>query len=258
VVAVRRSFEVGPVRRAVMVPAAMGAGTLLVVAAVPRAGGAGAVAWVVGVPCAAGIGAAVVRGLVRTGHTLGPPDLVTLGRAVLTCALAALVADTFLGRPAGAALVALSVLALALDAADGWVARRTGTASAFGARMDGEVDAFLILVLSVHVAGQLGGWVVTLGAARYAFWAAGRALPWMRERLPFRYWRKVVTATQGIVLTVVAAGVFPALAGYAAVAVALALLAESFGRDVLWLWRRRSPDRERLADSADPSRVPRP
>ena len=35
----------------------------------------------------------------------------------------------------------------------------------------------------------------------------------------------------------------------AALVVALALLAESFGRDVLWLWHRRSP---RRGDSARP------
>ena len=46
----------------------------------------------------------------------------------------------------------LAVVALALDAVDGRVARRTGTVSPFGARLDGEADAFLMLVLSVHVA----------------------------------------------------------------------------------------------------------
>lgn len=66
--------------------------------------------------------------------------------------------------------------------------------------------------------------------------AAGRLLPWLRGPLPPRYWRKVVAATQGIVLAAVAAGVLPALVATAAVAAALALLTESFGRDVLWLW----------------------
>ena len=96
-------------------------------------------------------------------------------------------------------LVTLAVVALALDAVDGWVARRTGTASPLGARFDGEVDAFLILVLSVYVARSAGAWVLAIGAARYAFLAAGWLLPWMREPLPPRYWRKVVAATQGIV-----------------------------------------------------------
>ena len=130
-------------------------------------------------------------------------------------------------------LVTLTVVALALDAVDGWVARRNGTASALGAHFDGEVDAFLILVLSVYVARSAGAWVLAIGAARYAFLAAGWLLPWMREPLPPRYWRKVVAATQGIVLTIAAADVLPPALTQAALVAALALLAESFGRDVV-------------------------
>ena len=84
---------------------------------------------------------------------------MTLTRATLAVGVAALVADSF-DQPAPVAmLVTLTVVALALDAVDGWVARRTRTASALGARFDGEVDAFLILVLSVYVAplGRLVG-----------------------------------------------------------------------------------------------------
>ena len=42
----------------------------------------------------------------------------------------------------------LASVALILDGVDGKVARRTRNASAFGARFDMEVDAFLILVFS--------------------------------------------------------------------------------------------------------------
>ena len=78
------------------------------------------------------------------------------------------------------------------------------------------------------------------------FLAAGWLLPWMRAPLPRRDWRKVVAATQGIVLTVAAADVVPPTLMQAALAVALALLAESFGRDVWWLWRHRhAADRAR-------------
>ena len=135
----------------------------------------------------------------------------------------------------------LAVVALALDAVDGWVARRSRTVSALGARFDGEVDAFLILVLSVYVARSAGAWVLVIGAARYVFLAAGWLLPWMREPLPPRYWRKVVAATQGIVLTIAAADVLPLGLTQAALVAALVLLAESFGRDVWWLWSHRPP-----------------
>ncbi len=82
-------------------------------------------------------------------------------------------------------------------------------------------------------------WVLALGLARYAFAVAGWALAWMRRPLPYRYWRKVTAGVQGVVLTVAAAEVIRPWAITAALLVALLLLAESFGRDVLWLWTRR-------------------
>ena len=202
--------------------------------------GLGAAAWLVALGCTATLTTLVGLALARDRHhDLGPADLVTLSRALMTCAAAALTVELVLGRPVTPALLAISVPALALDAVDGPVARRTGTVTAFGARFDGEVDAFLILVLSVAAAPTVGWWVVAAGLARYLFAVAGWCLPWMRARLEFRYWRKVVTATVGVALTVVVADVLPAALTTAVALVGLGLLAESFGRDVWWLWRHR-------------------
>jgi phosphatidylglycerophosphate synthase len=170
---------------------------------------------------------------------LGPADWVTLTRAVLVGGVAALAVDSF-DRPVPVTvLVTLAIVALALDAVDGQVARRTGTVSAFGARFDMEVDSALLIVLSVYVTHHSGGWAFAIGAMRYAFVLGTWVLPWMRETLPPRYWRKVVAAVQGIVLVVATAGVLPRPLTTAALAVSLGLLIESFGRDVLWLWHRR-------------------
>lgn len=194
--------------------------------------------WLVGIACGVATNVALARGLSRYGAAaLGPADRVTLVRASLVGAVAALMAAAFVRSAAVPALVTLSVVALVLDAVDGWVARRTGTASPLGARFDGEVDALLILVLSVYVANLIGPWVLVMGAARYLFLVAGWLLPWMRAQLPPRYWRKTVAAIQGITLTVAAADVLSRRATEVALVVALGLLTESFGRDVWWLRR---------------------
>jgi phosphatidylglycerophosphate synthase len=220
-------------------------GQLAVLAALAATAGLGPAGWLAGV----GYGL-VLLALLRRAR-LGPADRVTLGRAVLVGGVTALVADAVVaGDPAGwlagaapppdrvTPLVALAAVALALDAVDGRVARRTGTVSTLGARFDMEVDAFLILVLAGYVTGSLGGWVLSLGLMRYAFAAAGWVVPWMRAELPPRYWRKFVAATQGVVLVVAASGLPPRPVTVALVALGLALLVESFGRDVGWLWRR--------------------
>lgn len=164
--------------------------------------------------------------------SLGPADLVTLARAVLVGGVTALVVH---GAPPVPLLVALASVALVLDAVDGRVARRTGTVSELGARFDMEVDAFLVLVLSVHVAWQYGPWVLVVGLMRYVFVAASWAAPWLRGPLPTRVSAKVVAAVQGVVLVAAAAGVAPPWV----VGVALGLLVWSFGQSVVWLWQRR-------------------
>jgi hypothetical protein len=56
-----------------------------------------------------------------------------------------------------------------------------------------------------------------------------------------------VAAVQGIVLTVAASGLLDRLVGMIAVAAALLLLAESFGRNVIWLYRTGAGPRTRRA-----------
>lgn len=202
--------------------------------------GLGRAGWLAGLGYGAVTCVALIRAMRRSGTgELGPADRVTLARATLVGGVAALTVDSFDRGAPVAVLVTLTAVALVLDAVDGQVARRTGTATALGARFDLEVDASLLLVLSVYVSRSIGGWVLAIGGMRYAFVLAIWVLPWMRGTLPPRFWRKVVAATQGVVLLVAAAGVLPRWLAAAALAGALVLLVESFGRDVTWLWQHR-------------------
>jgi phosphatidylglycerophosphate synthase len=227
-------------------------------AALHRRVGLGFHGWAVGVGCGLVLLALLSHGLARASRrSLLPADRVTLTRAVLVCGVAALAAADISGRdrtgasPAGI-LVALSSVALALDAVDGPVARRTGTVSALGARFDMETDAFLILVLSTQVSRDLGWWVVCIGAARYVLMVhdvAHRRAPRLRRQVPPRRWRKLVAAYQGIVLTVATAHVAPHVAVTAAVAFGLALLLVSFGTEVAELRSRSIRERRDTTDA---------
>jgi phosphatidylglycerophosphate synthase len=189
--------------------------------------------------------------LVRSGASAaGPADLVTLVRSSLVGGVAALVVDSFTGPVAVGALTVLAAAALALDGLDGRVARRTRTVSAVGARFDMEVDSVLVLLLSVYVARSFGLWVLALGSAHYGLVVARRGLPWLRGEVPPRYWCKVVAVVQCVVLTTVAAGVVPRAVAVVALLLVAALLAESFGREVWWLWRHRARAGSDVAPSA--------
>lgn len=168
----------------------------------------------------------------------GPANQVTTLRAALVCLVA-----SFLGvEPSpiiAAASAGLAALVTALDGVDGWLARRSGMSSTFGARFDMEVDALLILVLSLLAwhHGKAGAWVVLSGAWRYLFIASGRLAPWMRRPLPPSRRRQAVCVVQvAALITVMVPLVEPPASG-AVAAMALVLLTWSFAVDTLWLWR---------------------
>jgi phosphatidylglycerophosphate synthase len=235
-----------PTTRLAMILGMLATAALLGV--VSATAGLGVAGWIAGLATGSAATALLAAARMRSDQpTILPADWVTLTRTVLIAGVAGLVADSF-GRPVSiTALVTLSTVALALDAVDGQVARRTGTATPLGARIDGEVDALLILLLSMAVSQDYGGWVLVIGAARYALLLAGWLIPWLAAPLPSRYWGKVVAAVQGIVLTVAASGLLDRLTGMIAVAAALLLLAESFGRNVIWLYRTGAGPRTRRA-----------
>src|SRR5215469_8796468 len=239
----------GPAMRTIRLATILGALTTpALLGTVSATAGLGVAGWIAGLATGSAATALLATARMRSDRpAILPADWVTLTRALLIAGVAGLVADSF-GRPVSVtALVTLSTVALILDAVDGRVARSTGTATQLGGRLDGEVDAFLILLLSIAVSRAYGGWVLVIGAARYALLLAGWLIPWLAAPLPPRYWRKVVAAVQGIVLTVVVSGVLSHRAGMIAVAAALLLLAESFGRNVIWLYRTGAPPRTRRA-----------
>lgn len=178
---------------------------------------------------------------------LGPPSRVTLARGALVHPVAALV---FFPGPAAVAggaagawwIIGLSTLALALDGVDGWVARRTASATEFGARFDMELDAFLLMALSVLVwqDGRVGVWVLLIGGLRYLFVAGSWVLPALGgELFPSRR-RKTVCVVQGVALLVALGPIIPAPLAVAGAAGALLALTWSFAVDSAWLLRRES------------------
>jgi phosphatidylglycerophosphate synthase len=170
---------------------------------------------------------------------LGLCNGITLGRLALT---AALVAPLVAGVGASWAVFAVAVIALSLDGFDGWLARRQGYVSEFGARFDMEVDSVLALVLATSAAmtSGAGGIAILLGLPRYLFAVAAWLLPWMRRDLPERFSRKAVCVVQLGALIALQAPILPAGLAVALVPLAALILAWSFALDVMWLWRRRA------------------
>jgi len=182
-------------------------------------------------------------GLVGTHHPFtryGPANQTTTFRALLVALVAGFVGER--GDPSVAASAAVLTLTVSLlDGVDGWLARRSRMASDFGARFDMEVDALLVMTLSILAwqFGKAGPWVLASGLLRYGFLVAGWLQPWLaRPLLPSRR-RQAICVVQiaGLNLAIVPA--IPAPASALLAFVALAALIYSFTVDVAWLWRQR-------------------
>lgn len=203
--------------------------------------GAGAIATITALSCFAV--AATLAGLALhrsyPHRSLGLCNAITLGRLALAMAL---VAPLVAGVGASWAVVAVAAIALTLDGFDGWLARRQGLVSKFGARFDMEVDSALALVLALNATGasSAGVLAIFLGLPRYVFIGATWVMPWMRRDLPQRFSRKAICVLQLSALILLQVPVLPAGLATALVVLAAASLAWSFAVDIAWLWRRRA------------------
>lgn len=175
---------------------------------------------------------------IKPQELLSPANAVTCARFVLAAAVAVV---ALLDGPRQL-LGALAAIALISDFVDGHLARALGAATRLGERLDQESDALLIAVLSAVVAGDLGVWVLSVGVARYVFGALFTLIPSLRTppARP-RYWCKVVAASVGIVLAVVATVPMPSVLATPLVAGVGLLLAESFLHEAVDRWRAPRP-----------------
>jgi phosphatidylglycerophosphate synthase len=188
------------------------------------------------------VGAALILQGLPAHHpfrSIGFANLATAARGTLVALLAALVGE-HVDSPVQYVALAVGTAAAILDGVDGWLARRTNTASRFGARFDMETDALLILTLAALTwqFGKAGIWVLLSGALRYVFVLASLGLPWLQAPLPPSFRRKAMAVLQTVALLVAMAPFVPGAASALIAGIALLCLSTSFLIDVAWLRRK--------------------
>ena len=199
---------------------------------------------------AAGAAAALVAGFALSPAGLalaaGPPapfgtaNRITLARAAGVAVLAGFALDPApLAGLGGWAAAAAGGGLLALDGIDGWIARRDGRVTAWGARLDMEVDALAMLVLCALLLalGKAGPWILAIGLMRYAFVALGWLWPRFARPLPPSQRRRAICAVQVGTLAALLAPPLAPPASAVLAALALGLLAWSFALDFAQLLR---------------------
>lgn len=181
----------------------------------------------------------VMRGLRYSypHNIFGLCNVVTLMRAAMVAFLAGAVIDATVSSWL---VFWVAAAAFSLDGIDGWLARRAGLTSQFGARFDMETDALLAAVLAMWLltTGTTGPEILVLGFMRYLFCAASFFVTPLRADLPVSFRRKAICVIQ---IGALIALLFPMTPEFLAAPVsffAAILLCWSFAVDINWLLRR--------------------
>lgn len=135
-----------------------------------------------------------LRRLVCEDGSLKLANLVTLSRALLIPPILAL-----LWSEHGTLALGLYIAAACTDLIDGWLARRSHQASAFGAQLDAAVDNLFSIAIMIFLAVAFPGLV---GQHLIAFWSLALApviylaVSWILKRrlLMFHFWSAKVGA----------------------------------------------------------------
>lgn len=190
----------------------------------------------------------LIAGLVWHGlksyphNRFGAANCVTTCRAAATALLAGLIPvaeklNSFTDPGAWWFICLFATVIFILDGVDGYLARKSGLLSDFGARFDMETDALLALVLAAIIwqSEKLGVWILALGLMRYAFILAGLQIAALQGQLYPSLRRKTVCCIQVFALCVLLSPLIQSPLSTLIGAIAIVCLAASFACDIRWL-----------------------
>jgi phosphatidylglycerophosphate synthase len=189
---------------------------------------------------AATLSFAVLLVLCRGGHT--PSGAFGTGNAVT--ALRWLVASCVGLVPDAVPTWALGVVAFgvfALDGVDGWLAKRHGEVSEFGAHFDMETDAYFVLLLGIELftRGRYDLWILVAGLLRYVYVLTLALVPARRGDKPrFTFGRHAFT---GLMLGLTLGMVLGDPWGTVATLVGCGLVTASFVHSFYWSYSTPPP-----------------
>jgi phosphatidylglycerophosphate synthase len=169
------------------------------------------------------------------GWRVGLANLVTAARLFAVLFTLVVAADS--GRWVGA----VAALVYLFDGLDGWIARRRGEASAFGAQFDMETDSHIVMLLCVYLVVRVGygPWVLAIGAMRYVYVLARWALSVREVRERRTSWGRIMYSIVSLSLALACVSQWRAVA-QPLLAAGLVALVWSFAPDFIALSRSRA------------------
>ena len=135
-------------------------------------------------------------------------------------------------------LAVLAVFVLSLDGLDGFIARKMSMNSAFGGRLDGETDAWFVLLMGtvVYQLKLADYWILWPGLLRYIF-VLSCYLLWKKTLPePVSYFRKTIAVI--IMAALVSPFILAEKYYFPALVAASGLVTYSFGKSFVFQWRQ--------------------
>lgn len=211
---------------------------VLVSAALPSVPAAWVVAAVAawGVLSFAGLWFTGVKAGIAVRNTANILSTIRVALTVAGCFLVLLasISDGGSGLVLAYAALALLLTAQVTDFLDGVAARRDGP-TAFGARLDEEVDAFFVAALAVvvHLFFGIGPWILLAGALRYIYLPSLVLVPDApRRSVAYTWFAKTACAVSIAGLILLTAPFLPQALGTPVAVIVVLTLVASFG----WAW----------------------
>ncbi len=176
---------------------------------------------------------ALCRGATTPSGSFGWGNAVTALRFALASSIGLLPESVPLW-----ALGATVLVVFGLDGLDGWVAKRRGETSEFGAYFDMETDAYFVLLAGIVLLqrGRFGAWILIVGLLRYVYVITLALVPARGGEQPrSSFGRHAFTSLMlGLALGMVLGEPF----GTVATALGCGLVTASFVRSFYWSYGR--------------------
>ena len=139
------------------------------------------------------------------------------------------------------AIIYLGFLALILDGADGYIARKYNQETYIGELFDQEADNFLILimVISLYMNKNINIFAIMIPLYRYIFLASMYKFTWLSNELPRSIRRKSICIISIFTLIIAQSVLFSNYISNNLSLFVLFIITFSFTIDIIWLYRNK-------------------
>ena len=181
-------------------------------------------------------------------HKFTRASHITFIRIILSIVMLSLALNSFFDTSIYGELYFLNIfiflafIALILDGADGFIARKYKESNSFGIAFDQEADNLMLLILSlsIYLNKNINIIIFLIPIYRYIFILFMYRFLWLKRELPKSFLRKFICIFTSILLIISHISYLDEYIVINIVFFALFIITFSFAKDIIWLYRKKN------------------